>query len=85
MTRLYFLLILLIVLGNGCVLSQAINQNKDLTPEQIEALDKAGQAVDLCFTVSGPPPSGSTTLLTRPKNAPKVQFGPDCKILLPRT
>lgn len=86
MRKLYFLLIPVIIFVTGCggiLLTDAIRQNKDLSPDQIKALSDSGQAVDGCVTVAGPPPAGSTTFVTRPKNAARTIFGPDCKIVIP--
>lgn len=70
----------------GCtsmLIGNALNQGKDLTPEQIEAYNKVGSRVFSCLTVKGPPPAGATVIITVPKDgttfAPK--FGDNCQVI----
>lgn len=60
-------------------LGQAIQQGQTLSPEQIAALDQAGQAVVGCLEANGPPGNGSIVLIVLPKSAAgSVQFDASC-------
>lgn len=51
----------------------------NLSPDQIQALDAAGQAVVACLQIGGPPPLGSGSILVVPKQAAgSVEFAADC-------
>lgn len=75
---------LLPVFLSGCafnLLRRAMHP-EDLTPAQIEAYNKVGLDIYMCFQVSGPPPVGSTAFFLWPKNKPLQQsFGANCQIL----
>lgn len=82
--RLYILGIVLLGIFSltGCastITAQQAQSVKDLSPEQIDALNRSGQAVVACLTIGGPPPLGAGTILITPKTAAgSVEFGPDC-------
>lgn len=62
-----FLLIFLLM--GGCGPGGLFLPNiKDYTPEQLEAYKDLGYDAIRCATVKGPPPSGTVTTVTVPKN-----------------
>lgn len=66
---------------SGILIHQALDKDATLTPEQIEAYAKVGSKAFSCFQLSGPPPIGSTVLITIPNDAPgSVKFGPGCAV-----
>lgn len=69
----------------GCtsmILGNAFNQGRDLSPEQIDAIGKAGNVIFACVNLSGPPPSGSTVWIIVPKESgATVKFSEGCRIL----
>lgn len=86
MRKLLPIALCLLPLLSGCtsmLIGNALNQGKDLTPEQIEAYNKVGSRVFSCLTVKGPPPAGATVIITVPKEgatfAPK--FGDNCQVI----
>jgi len=72
--------------ASGCtsmLIGNALNQGKDLTPEQIEAYAKAGAKVYKCFTLAGPPPAGGVSGIIMPRDdTTKVTFLPGCHIMM---
>lgn len=85
--RVFFHAVLLALLlsANGCtgmLIGNALNQGRDLTPEQIDAYNKVGSSVYGCLLVSGPPPSGATMFIIVPKGSTSpVKFGDGCHLL----
>lgn len=85
MKLLHAVLLAIPLSATGCtsmLIGNALNQGKDLTPEQIEAYNKVGSKVFSCLTVKGPPPAGATVVITTPKDsvyAPK--FGDNCQVI----
>lgn len=68
----------------GCtsvLMGNALQQGRDLTPEQVEAYNKVGSAVYGCVSFAGPPPAGGTTWIILPKgtNTP-IKFLPNCMV-----
>ncbi len=64
------------------LVGNALNQGKDLTPEQIKALNEVGSAVYGCFQIGGPPPAGNTVWIVVPKGAAVPDtFGDNCHLL----
>lgn len=78
-------LLLLVPLLSGCtsmLIGNALNQGKDLTPEQIEAYNKVGSRVFSCLSVKGPAPSGATVIITVPKDSQfSPKFGDNCQVI----
>lgn len=81
----YAVLLALLLSANGCtgmLIGNALNQGRDLTPEQIDAYNKVGSSVYGCLLVSGPPPSGATMFIIVPKGSTSpVKFGDGCHLL----
>lgn len=66
---------------SGLLIHQSLTKGDVLTPEQIEQYDKVGSKVFSCFQLAGPPPAGSLTLITIPKESTAaVKFSPGCVI-----
>ncbi len=73
-------LALLLSLG-GCSPLQRMTSSElvGLSPEQVAAHDKAGQAVIGCMLASGPLVNGAVVLIVLPKSAEgTIKFGVDC-------
>ena len=65
---------------SGILIHQAMQQ-KDLSPEQIEAYSKVGHKVFSCFQIAGPPPNGASSAVVIPQSSgQQVRFGPQCQI-----
>lgn len=76
------LLVLLFVIA-GCVLAPVgIDAYKEMSPDQIKALQALSIDPYVCTTVTGPPPAGRFTsvLVPRLDKKPDIRFGPDCQI-----
>lgn len=67
---------------SGCLLTtDRMNAAKDLTPEQIKALNEAGHSVFSCIIIGGPPVGGRTLFLIIPNNRlSTVNLSPDCQL-----
>jgi len=60
----------------------SLDQSETLTPEQIEAYNKAGVKVFSCVTIKGPPPGGVAVRITVPRESPYLpKFGDNCQVL----
>lgn len=67
---------------SGLLIHQALEQ-KDLTPEQIEAYRKVGSKVHSCLQIAGPPPAGSSSIVLLPQSSNQiVKFGPQCQVMM---
>jgi len=70
---------------SGCtsmLIGNALNQGKDLTPEQLDAYNKIGSKVFSCLSVKGPPPAGATVFIIVPKDSNAVvKFGDNCQVI----
>ncbi len=79
------MLAVLLSMTTGCagiLMSNAIHQGQDLTPEQIKAYNESGSAVYGCFQIGGPPPAGNTVWIVIPKGQPVAfKFGDNCHVV----
>lgn len=69
---------------NGCaaqLMSNAIQQGQNLTPEQIKAYNETGAQVYGCFQIGGPAVSGNTQWVILPKGVDGPHFGDNCHII----
>lgn len=75
---------LLSVLISSCafVPVHSISDYKELTPEQIKAMQALKMDTYACVTIAGPPPVGRAVYVYVPQldKKPDVRFGPDCQI-----
>ena len=78
-------LLLAACLLSGCtsmLTGNSLDQSETLTPEQIEAYNKAGVKVFSCVTIKGPPPGGVAVRITVPRESPYMpKFGDNCQVL----
>lgn len=75
------LVILLGIWFSGCALVQA-QTYRDLSPEQIRAINETGGQVYSCLSFGGPPPVGKTVFIVVPKGQPlPVTFGSNCEVI----
>ena len=74
--------ILALIFLSSCILTtDRMNAAKELSPEQITALDQAGHAVITCLIVGGPPVGGRTLFLIIPKDRlASIKLSPDCQL-----
>lgn len=71
----------LVILFSGCSLYFA-NQIKELSPEQIKALQELNMKVLVCANITAPPATGGITYLLLPNDATvDVGFSPNCQLL----
>jgi len=78
-------LLLAACLLSGCtsmLTGNSLDQSETLTPEQIEAYNKAGVKVFSCVTIKGPPPGGVAVRITVPRESAYMpKFGDNCQVL----
>ena len=67
---------------SGILLHHALDKGDNLTPAQIREYRESGQSVYGCFSLSGPPGSGSMVWIIAPANAVvSLQWLDGCHIM----